>query len=326
MLRQRAHVPEPQRARHAAGDHGRGRRQLAEDLGLVAVLDDQHAVGLLRVALGVPLAQRVVDEGDPRGAPEDAALPPPGGVVVGVRRGVLEEVERPGVAVVDDIGDAGEPVRRPGRREHAEGVARGQHQVDRRAPVQLADPPDHRRDPRRVALGEDGGLQPAGQALRHARQVGPQPREAADVRLPGLRREPDPVDGHVAPDRRLEAGVIGVDVVGEELALRRDHRHVPAGRREVIGGRPAAVHAARPGRREVERDVDEARAGGLPGGRGRRPAGGHRPRIVVLVGSRPQARDVAAPGGAGPADRPADPSSDRRARPTVSGSYRSERP
>ena len=233
-----------------------------------------------------------------------------------VRRLVLEQVEGPRVAVVDDVRDAGQPVHRPRRGERAERVAGGEHEVDRGARVQLPDPLHDARDPRRVVLGEERVLERGVEGLRHRGQVRAQPRVAADVRLPGPAREAHPVDLHVAADGRLEAGVEGVDVVGEELPLRRDHGHVPPGGGQVVRGRPAPVDPARPRRREVERDVDDARAGGLPGGaRGGGTWTSNRVLVVFTASGRATSRH---PVGAGPT--PASPGRCRR------GSYRRKPP
>ncbi len=113
------------------------RDAVGADRDVRAVAHDVEVLAALRVQLGVGVADRGVDEPRLVGGVHQAPLDPALAAGRRERRLVVDDVDRPGVAVVQDERDLRLLPQVQGRREERVGRGRGQQQVDRLAGVDV---------------------------------------------------------------------------------------------------------------------------------------------------------------------------------------------
>ena len=129
-----ADVPEDEGSVRVVGPGQAGRvdgSRRAAGTGVVAIGHDVQRGGRTRVQLRVPCPDRLVDEPDLGGRTDQAALPGGRPAARPMQPVAGEDVQQPGIPVVQDVGDGCVLVQPPGGRERDVRVRGGQHQVDR---------------------------------------------------------------------------------------------------------------------------------------------------------------------------------------------------
>ena len=249
-----ADVPEDEGSVRVVGPGQAGRvdgSRRAAGTGVVAIGHDVQRGGRTRVQLRVPGPDRLVDEPDLGGRTDQAALPGGRPAARPVQPVAGEDVQQPGIPVVQDVGDGCVLVQPPGGRERDVRVRGGQHQVDRVVRVHGPGGRLQGRAPGPVpALREPHQVGPGAHAPPGDRGPHPQPGVPAQVGLETGPAERDPDDADPRVDQLLQ-GVVDAGVADEDLPGHRENGHVPAVGGERVGHGERAIDTAGASGREA---------------------------------------------------------------------------